>query len=81
MEALALVGRMHSRAKVYEPGTVCLVLSDEEWDELLHLAEIGAAMKSGPRLGGKARAAKLSPKRRSEIAKKAARARWNKRTS
>lgn len=28
--------------------------------------------------GGKARAAKLSPKKRKEIAKKAARARWNK---
>jgi hypothetical protein len=31
--------------------------------------------------GGKARAAKLSPKRRSEIAKKAARARWKSRKS
>ena len=28
--------------------------------------------------GGKARAAKLSPKKRSEISKKAAKARWNK---
>lgn len=32
----------------------------------------------GGKKGGKARAAKLTPKRRSEIAKKAAQARWNK---
>lgn len=32
----------------------------------------------GGKKGGKARAAKLTPKRRSEIAKKAASARWNK---
>lgn len=32
--------------------------------------------KLGGKKGGKARAAKLSPKRRLEIAKKAARARW-----
>ena len=33
----------------------------------------------GGKKGGKARAAKLSPERRREIAKKAAQARWNKR--
>lgn len=31
--------------------------------------------------GGKARAAKLSPERRSEIAKKAAKARWDKKNT
>ena len=34
--------------------------------------------KLGGLKGGKARAAKLTPKRRKEIAKKAAKARWNK---
>jgi hypothetical protein len=34
----------------------------------------------GGQKGGKARAAKLSKKRRSEIAKKAAQARWKKKT-
>lgn len=39
----------------------------------------GAAVESGRRggkIGGKARAAKLSPERRSEIARKAAASRW-----
>jgi len=35
-------------------------------------------MSSGPSLGGKARASKLSPERRREIAKKALDARWAK---
>jgi hypothetical protein len=34
--------------------------------------------RQGGLIGGKRRAAKLSPERRSEIAKKAARARWSK---
>jgi hypothetical protein len=40
-------------------------------------AEYGR-MSSGPSLGGKARASKLSPERRREIAKKALDARWAK---
>jgi hypothetical protein len=35
-------------------------------------------VKEMARLGGKARAAKLKPKQRSEIARKAARTRWGK---
>lgn len=37
-----------------------------------------ALSRLGASKGGKARASKLSPKRRTEIARKAARARWNK---
>lgn len=40
-----------------------------------YLAEIG---RKGGKKGGKARAEKLSAKRRQEIAKKAAKARWSK---
>lgn len=40
-----------------------------------------ALSKLGASKGGKARAEKLSKKRRSEIAKKAARARWNRKKS
>ncbi len=40
-----------------------------------HFVAIGRA---GGKKGGRARAEKLSPKRRSQIAKKAAKARWNK---
>lgn len=40
-----------------------------------YLAEIG---RKGGKIGGAARASKLSPKRRSEIARKASRSRWNK---
>jgi len=40
-----------------------------------HFVAIGRA---GGKKGGKARAAQLSPKRRSAIAKKAAKARWGK---
>ena len=39
-------------------------------------AAAAALGRKGGLKGGKARAAKLSPKRRSEIAKKAAKARW-----
>jgi hypothetical protein len=41
-------------------------------------AAAAALSKLGASKGGEARAAKLSPKRRSQIAKKAAAARWNK---
>jgi len=40
--------------------------------------EPSSAAASLGRLGGKARAAKMTPKRRSEIARKAARKRWAK---
>jgi hypothetical protein len=42
----------------------------------LHAVELG---RLGGLKGGKARAKKLSPKRRKEIAQKAAKSRWNKR--
>lgn len=42
----------------------------------MYAQELG---RRGGLKGGKARASKLSPARRSEIAKKAARARWDKR--
>ncbi len=48
----------------------------EEQSEISkYLAEIG---RKGGLKGGKARASKLTPERRKEIAKKAALARWNK---
>ena len=40
-------------------------------------ASAKASGRLGGLKGGKARAAKLSPKKRSQIAKKAAKARWN----
>jgi hypothetical protein len=43
----------------------------EEFDRKSAAAQLGS-------LGGKARAAKLTPKKRKEIAKKAARERWSK---
>jgi len=39
--------------------------------------EIRLANSRGGRIGGKARAEKLSPERRAEIARKAAKARWS----
>lgn len=47
----------------------------EDDGKLLAAVELG---RLGGRKGGKARAKKLSAKRRSEIAKKAAEARWGK---
>lgn len=46
---------------------------DEPDDKNPHAVALG---RLGGLKGGKARAAKLTPKQRSEIAKKAARARW-----
>lgn len=48
---------------------------DEATEPKEEPARVRGARKGGKR-GGKARAEKLSPERRSEIAKKAARARW-----
>lgn len=45
--------------------------------ERINYQQLGS---KGGKKGGKARAAKLSPERRSEIAKKAAAARWAKRS-
>ena len=50
----------------------------QRWQEARHenaAAELG---RKGGKKGGKARAAKLTPERRSEIARKAAEARWKK---
>jgi len=49
--------------------------SDEDTDERLPKDEAAADLG---RRGGKARAEKMSPKRRSEIARKAAKTRWKK---
>jgi hypothetical protein len=51
----------------------------EATDETLQAPESAEALagRAGGLKGGKARAAKLTPERRSEIARKAARARWN----
>lgn len=46
-------------------------------DEARHLIAVALGRQGGLK-GGKARAKKLSPKTRTAIAKKAARARWNK---
>ena len=53
--------------------TVMRIATGEETEELN--APKSAAAELGAR-GGKARAAKMTPERRTEIAKKAARARW-----
>jgi hypothetical protein len=54
-------------------------LSNEEElpDDLRRLIAVALGRRGGLK-GGKARAEKLSPKRRSQIAKQAAEARWNK---
>ena len=52
---------------------VMRIATGEEEEELDRVKS--AAAELGSR-GGKARAAKMSPKRRTEIAKKAAKARW-----
>lgn len=51
----------------------------EATDEAPQTPESAEALagRAGGLKGGKVRAAKLSPERRSEIARKAARARWN----
>ncbi|HWB26671.1 MAG TPA: hypothetical protein VG738_14400 [Chitinophagaceae bacterium] len=58
------------------------IVTGESEDKIIIQDDISAAAsalgKRGGLKGGKARAKVLSPKRRSEIAKKAAAARWNK---
>jgi len=51
---------------------------DTKTDEDLVKAAAGILGRKGGLKGGNARAAALSPKKRSDIAKKAAAARWNK---
>ena len=52
-------------------------LTGEDKETTTDLIKAAAALgRKGGLKGGKARAAALSPKRRSEIAKKAAKARW-----
>jgi len=52
-------------------------VKDEEPDTGKNPAAVALGRLGGAK-GGKARAAKLTPEQRSEIAKKAAAARWNK---
>ena len=47
-----------------------------EWREARHLSAAAELGSKGGKKGGKARAKALTPERRSEIAKKAAKARW-----
>jgi hypothetical protein len=61
---------------------IAKIATGEEQDpmketDLIKLAASAMGRKGGLK-GGKARAAKLSPKKRSDIAKKAAAARWRK---
>lgn len=56
---------------------VAKIATGEEADELPDDGKDPAAKALGAK-GGKARAGKLSPKRRAEIARKAAESRWNK---
>jgi hypothetical protein len=63
---------------------VDLVTGNPITEDISPIAEKGknpaavALGKLGGKIGGKARAAALTPKRRKEIAKKAAKARWSK---
>jgi len=54
---------------------VMKIATGEETEKLTDDGKDAAAVSLGRR-GGKARAEKMSPKRRAEIAKKAARSRW-----
>lgn len=68
-----------TRAREDYELTVAVALSDAEW----YLSEtelFGKLNSAGKSVGGHARAASLSPERRSEIASKAAKKRWDKST-
>ena len=68
---------INQRAKnIVDLATGEVTETPEEIDEIK--AAAAALGRKGGLKGGKARAAKLSSKRRSEIAKKAAAARWHK---
>jgi hypothetical protein len=63
-----------------DPNQIATIIVEAATDEA-HIVKNPAAValgRLGGLKGGKARAAKLSPERRKEIAQKAARARWAK---
>lgn len=64
-------GNYRSKAYRFVPARLSTTILDRAKPMIL-----GALSKSGASKGGKARAAKLSKQRRSQIARKAARARW-----
>ena len=75
-----------SRKRPTDPNELARQIVDEATGEAPpfdpHEGKNQAAVELGRRgglVGGKARAAKLTPEQRSEAARKAARARWNKR--
>lgn len=70
-QAQAAVRVMEKIAAKHEDAEPEIEITDEM------RAAAAAFGRIGGRLGGPARAAKLSPRRRSEIAKRAARARWS----
>jgi hypothetical protein len=65
---------------VAEPAVAAPVPDQQQPPHVKNAAAVALGRLGGVK-GGKARAAKLSPKRRKEIAKKAARARWGKKKS
>ena len=52
------------------------VATGEQEEEILEIGPVNEFARAGGLKGGRARAESLSPERRREIAKKAARARW-----
>jgi hypothetical protein len=72
MKKVKLPRDMSQRAKMI----VDLATGEKEAPPSSYMAKIG---RKGGKKGGPARAASLSPEKRSEIAKKAAAARWSKR--
>jgi len=63
-------------------AVVALSTSEEPTIDRQTLSRVMAEMgRKGGRIGGKRRLQTLSPKRRKEIARKAARSRWNKKPS
>jgi hypothetical protein len=78
---------MHERSSKPEPDASCTPLGDRAAEDSETHARPANPKKNpaavelgrlGGKKGGKARAEKLTPERRREIAKKAAAARWNK---
>jgi hypothetical protein len=68
----ALAASIVAAATAEEPEEKAEVMPDDA----AHMAAVALGRRGGL-VGGKARAAKLSKKRRAEIAKKAAKARWS----
>lgn len=68
---------LNKRAKSIVDLVTAITIQESPSQDELTLAASLLGKKGGSK-GGKARAKKLSPKRRSEIAKKAAAARWGK---